>query len=289
MPVYTILPIMNRTYTSLIDAHITEKSKSEKVREPHVFWPSEASILTSEGVVGKCHRASFYNYTGIPPTDPIPAGSIRKMEAGRSIELNEHRFAEQAGILVDHNVKKRKSYDPVTISAEIDAIYKRPDDTKSIIEIKSTGGYFSISSVFGTKTKPGYPKLEHLLQTTLYIDMFEIPEVVLRYIDRESCDVKEHTVTLTPMKIDVAQSSITTVNGSPNLDFSLERIIQRYKVLDHYISNKVMPARDFRPNYSKEEKEKKAAAKKTKSSKPAPSRDWQCSYCRWLERCLIDE
>lgn len=279
-----------KTFTTVIDKFITEKTKSKDPRVPHIYWPSEASLLTSEGVIGKCHRASYYNYTGVAPTDPIHPASIRKMEAGRSIELNEHKFAEQAGILSAHNVKLRKEYDGITISAEIDAVYKHPiTGTESIIEIKSLSGYAGISTVFGGKRKSGYPKLDHLLQTTLYLDMYPYEDVFIRYIDRETCDIIEHRITLTEMKIGGVSSHLTTVNGTPNFDFSLERIIDRYRVLDKYISDNKMPPRDFKPMYTASEKAAKVAARKaTKTPKPPPLRDWQCSYCRWITCCLSD-
>lgn len=261
-------------FTKIINASIENKSRRE--REPHVYWPSEASLVSNGSVIGKCHRASYYNYTGIIPTNPIYPSSIRKMEAGSSIEYNEHKFAERAGILVDHNVKRRKEYDSITISAEIDAIYKYLDKT-SIIEIKSMGGYFARKQIFGNKSTPGKPKEEHVLQTTLYNDIYpEHDGVVIRYIDRTDCDIIEHRVTLQEVTVPStgASNHMVVVNGSVWPDFSLERIIDRYKILDDWISKNTRPPRDFDP-------EEKKQGKKT-------VRAWQCSYCQWLNQCLED-
>lgn len=197
------------------------------------------------------------------------------MEAGRSIEFNEHRFAKEAGILLDHNVKARKVYPSgITISAEIDAVYDYAGE-KSIIEIKSFAGYVAKRGIFGNTRVVGRPKDDHILQGALYLDIYPYPETVFRYIDRESMDVVEHSISLSPVTVGGSTIHIVKLNGSLEPDFSLERIIDRYVALDRMISSDILPARDYSPV-------------ETSKKRGVRTRSWQCSYCQWLSRCLSD-
>lgn len=272
---------MRASFTDIINKSITEPWKSRK-RDPHVFWPSEASMIVGGNVIGKCHRASFYSSKGVPATDPIRADSIRKMKAGNSIEENEHEFAKAAGILDSNNVKLRKTYpDGLVISAEIDAVYIY-EGKKYLIEIKSIGGYFAVKSVFGNTKVNGMPKDDHIMQTMLYLDIFpEYSECIIRYIDRESCKTREHIVSLFP----VNGVSLVKINGDLHPDFSLERIMERYRTLDQYISSETIPPRDYSLKYTTAELAKINSELKGKTRRTC---DWRCSYCRHNAQCRKD-
>jgi len=268
-------------FTKIINDTITEPWGARK-RDPHVFWPSEASMVVGDHIIGKCHRAAFYSCNGISATNPIDPKSIRKMEAGRAIEQNEHKFAEAAGILVGKNIKARKTYpDGLIISAEIDAVYAH-EEQEFIIEIKSIGGYYARKSVFGGARTSGAPKEDHLLQTMLYLDIFpKYGEAIIRYIDRTDCDTMEYVISL----FDLEGVTMLAVDGQPHPDFSLQRIMARYKSLDAYISSDTLPPRDYCIKYSAEQKR---AINRTLKTKTTRVRDWQCSYCRFQSRCLKD-
>lgn len=269
-------------FTSIITDSLNDYWGGIKARELGVFWPSEASTSAPQGLIGKCHRAIFYSFAGTALTNPISGKATRKMLAGKSIEQNEHLFAERAGILAAKNVKTRKNFGDITISAEIDAIYAR-DGHQVIAEIKSIGGYFAMSEVFGTAKKPGHPKSDNLLQVILYLDIFpQYQSCLLRYIDRTDCETKDFTVTLRK----VGGISLATVDGEIQPDFSLERILDRFRLLNSYILANTLPPRDYRPIYSVTDLAEINSKLKGKSKRLC---DWRCNYCVFRDRCLKEE
>jgi len=272
---------MSISFSDLINKSITEPWAARK-REPHVFWPSEASIKVGSDVVGKCHRASFYTYMGVPATNPIRPESIRKMESGKSIEKNEHEFAKKAGILIANNVKARKTFqNGIIISAEIDAVYGY-NEKEYIIEIKSFGGYYAKKSIFGNTKIKGMPKDDHILQTMLYLDIFpKYSECIIRYIDRTDCVTKEHSISL----FSTNGVSLVKINGELHPDYSLERIMKRFEILDQCISTNILPSRDYSLKYSAAELRKINSKLKGTTKQTG---HWRCSYCRYRTRCEND-
>ena len=112
-----------------------------------------------------------------------------------------------------HNLAKNPETDMIRLSGEVDAIlrwteWKTGDDgvprmhidpTKAIgIEVKTKYGFFGKGQIMGNKESiyaNGYPQIEHLMQTALYLASrkrfeekhdVEIPYFVICYILRDN-------------------------------------------------------------------------------------------------------
>ena len=292
-------------FTNKIDAAIYDRivNRESKPRDAHNYWPSEASIvlldkLGNPFVQGKCLRACFYGINQYKVTNHMTPNQMRKIETGRIIEQQEHEYARAAGILVGHNIKNKKQYGPIWISSEIDALYK-DDESDVIIDIKSYYGYLAKKDLEGNMRKIGRPKLDHVLQMMLYLDIFDsVPYAKLRYIDRGDMNIVEHRVELKPYRVkqnnQYVEDKITAINGESDMNISISRIMERYGRLDQYVESTTLPPRDYLPVYSANHikyldqlgKLSKTAKARAKSGQPLC--DWRCSYCTFRNQCQKD-
>jgi len=287
---------------SIIDEYLQTPDESERrKREPHRYWPSQASIAIQsqyggEQIIGKCHRAMYYNLTDVPETNPIDARGRRILSIGKMIEQQEIEWAESADIHMSHNVKFEHTIDHMTISGEVDAFYKDPKTNETIgIEYKTGYGYLFHAQVFGNTRRKGFPKAEHLLQVMLYLDHYtDVPYFIIIYIDRGDMTKMEHVVSLS--KGDSPEDRFAIINGLASRKYTMNQIYTRYRRLDNHVSNNILPPRDFELAYSKTKTEamwlnkdlskKKYEDFKKKNIYPG---DWQCRYCPYLHVCWEKE
>jgi len=292
-------------FTNIIDSIIYDRiiNKESKPRDPHNYWPSEASIVLPDErgnpfIHGKCLRACFYGIKQYKVTNHMTPNQMRKIETGRIIEQQEHEYAQEAGILVGHNIKDKKQYGTIFISSEIDALYK-DGENEVIIDIKSYYGYLAKRDLEGNMRNVGRPKLNHVLQLMLYLDIFEgVPYSKIRYIDRGDMNIVEHRIELKSYRIkqgdQYIDDKIAVINGESNTNISISRIVQRYNQLDQFVESDNLPARDYRPVYSTGHikyldqlgKLTKTAKQRIKSGKSLS--DWMCNYCGFRNQCQKD-
>jgi len=292
-------------FTNKIDAAIYERivNRESKPRDVHNYWPSEASIvlldkLGNPFVHGKCLRACFYGIKQYEVTNHMTPNQMRKIETGRIIEQQEHDYAREADILINHNIKKKKQYGVIWISAEIDALYK-DEKNEIIIDIKSYYGYLAKKDLEGNMRNIGRPKLDHVLQLMLYLDVFDTgPYSKIRYIDRGDMNIVEHRIELKSYRVrqdnQYVDDRIAVINGESDTNVSISRIIQRYNQLDQNVESNTLPARDYQPVYSVNHikyldqlgKLSKTAKLRAKSGKALC--DWRCSYCNFKNQCQKD-
>lgn len=153
-----------------------EKRTAYYSRTPRV-WPSEASATlfdtTESGTVGKCHRASYWRMIGEPITNPSDKVGLLKMRTGRAMELEIVNLAKEAGIFVANGV--RYHVEDVNLPLELDLIVIDPVTKQLVIvENKTISGYYSNTKVI----KKGDPKLEGVMQATLYLNEFSTGEIL---------------------------------------------------------------------------------------------------------------
>ena len=148
--------------------------------------------------------------------------------------------------------------------------------------------------IMGNKGKKGFPKMNQLLQTLIYLNHFrdKLPYFRMAYFARDS--VKRKT-----FKIELEQEGkilYPKVEGEVVRTFSVQDILARYKDLSHHLEIQVVPANDFELQYSddkiedffKKEKVAKTKYQKWKSKKLGKYEyigDWQCSYCKMKNIC----
>lgn len=262
-------------------------------REPRKstgFYPSQSSCVfineyDEETIIGSCLRSNYWHINAIKPTNPMTARSRRITSYAKLVEQFEIEQYKKIGIWRGNNVKFYNT--KYKISGEADAIvYDKGINSNIGVEIKTGYDYRFRKEVIGTQYRKGRPKLDHLLQTMLYIDWFDIPFKML-YIDRGNAARKEYAITLNR-------------DGTCNIDgrklangLSIPRCIARYDELGEHLLNATLPKRDFQLKYSQDRIEflydsnrlNKTASKEFERNKKLDIGDWQCSYCNYKDYC----
>jgi len=292
-------------------------------------------------LVGKCLRQVWYSKKRVPRTNPANDNSQFIFMMGHMAEHGLHEAWGKAGVLLEANSKIRKNIaknpdtdDPIMLSGEVDAILrwsetKTGDDgvprtvidpTKAIgIEVKSKWGYGAKMVMNGTKTSTyqhGYPQIEHLMQTALYLHMrktweefhdVEIPYFVICYVARcnglhksfrvELSDGYDGRIIVKDMEGNILKPRIEKslewgVTARP-MDLTIDMMRERYYEQMDNLKKDTAPPREFDLRYSDEKAERlfnMGDLSKTKynehGKKPlAEIGDWNCSYCDWKGVC----
>jgi len=257
-------------------------------------------------LVGRCARAHWFRHNGAVVTDPPTISSLRRMHYGKVIEQQEHKYADAAGLTIEHNMRMKipliGNNISIILAGEVDSILRDPITTeKFIYECKSFYGYESRKTLFGTNyvRKPntkGRPKLEHLLQVVQYLAMLselninDISYVYLFYVDRTDCHDASHIVELSE---DKDNNAIPIVNNEPFLELNLKAILTRHMRLCSFMKDNKIPPRDS--NYIWNDEKIRDLHESNQISSKAfrewqthgkPIGDYQCRYCNYQHLCL---
>lgn len=256
-------------------------------RPRNTFWPSEVSYKTKDGkVLGKCHRQAWYDYHNFQPTNPIDAKGITTIDMGKMAEGWYIEKAKQIGVWAANSVKYF-DHDH-NISAEIDLIIFEQNLFVGV-ECKSYYGHYAEKEV------QGFPKIQHLMQTMLYLDFMNrviderwSKKFYIEYYGRDTCNKYEHTVTLEQR----GDTLVPLINGIAHDLVETKGIYDRYDELAVLVNLDTPPTREFIYEYSDEqveEKNKRGEISKTKYNAWKKNQktisDWQCLYCAHLDRC----
>ena len=293
-------------------------------------------------LVGKCHRQVWYSKKRVPRTNESDDMSMIRFGIGDAYEEELQQHWQKQGILLASNLKIKAPIgvcsdgEQIDMSGEIDAILRMCEmdeygrvvnmdmEQAVAIEVKSTRGYFSEKMLMGKGNKMypiGYPKLEHLMQTGMYLhtrklveDTYgvKIPYAVLVYGLVDSCRTNQFRIELSN-DYD-GEILVKTMDGrliQPNTDpmeqlkdpngktnqpiggLTIENILARYVLSYEKLKEDTPPERDFSLRFSDElfeELKSKGELTKTKiaafeKNATNPVGDWQCSYCDWADEC----
>jgi hypothetical protein len=137
------------------------------------------------GIAGGCHRKSYFRMTGEPPSNQIDIVAARRFRTGRAMELDIVNLAKAAGIFVAAGVRYHVA--DIDLPLELDLVVRDPQTARMyIIENKTTYGYAANKEVI----KDGHPRLEGVMQSTIYLNGFSTGEI-LKEIIHESCRRKQ--------------------------------------------------------------------------------------------------
>tara|TARA_R110002060_G_scaffold36340_5_gene47322 strand:+ start:70 stop:1203 length:1134 start_codon:yes stop_codon:yes gene_type:complete len=332
-------------FTVAIDALRQGKYRESLGGKTGVNPTGASAIMKNERgedkLVGKCLRQVWYSKKRVPRTNPPNDNSQFIFMMGHMAEHGLHEAWGKAGVLLEANSKIRKNIaknpdtdDEIMLSGEVDAILRWSemqtgsdgvprmviDPKKAIgIEVKSKWGYGAKMVMNGNKTSTyehGYPQIEHLMQTALYLHMrktweefhdVEIPYFVICYISRDNGLHKSFRVELSDgydgrivvkdmegneLKPRIEKSLEWGVTARP-MELTIDMMRERYyKQLDNLKSD-TPPPREFDLRYSDDKAEalfNVGELSKTKynehGKKPlAEIGDWNCSYCDWKGVC----
>ena len=308
--------------------------------------PTGASALMinergEEVLVGKCLRQVWYSKKRVPRTNPANDNAQCIFMLGNAAEDGLQKAWEDAGVLLESNAKIRANIaknpstdDEIMLSGEVDAILRwsemrtgddgvprmHIDPTKAIgIEVKSKWGYGAKAVMQGNKSSTyehGYPQIEHLMQTALYLHTrkafeefhdVEIPYFVICYISRDNglhksfrvelSDGYEGRIIVKDMNgVEIkpkAEKSLDWGVQAQTIELTIDMMRERYLQQIENLKSDTPPAREFDLRYSDEKAQKlfdMGELSKTKfnehGKKPlAEIGDWNCSYCDWKGVC----
>jgi hypothetical protein len=172
-------------------------------------WPSEASAVLLEQavapVVGGCHRRTYYRLTGEKTTSQMDAIGARRVRTGKAVEKDVTFQAMEAGLHIGSGI--RMFVPAIDLAFELDLVVLDPQTGGPVIvENKSIYGYMASSQILGNKGHKGKPKLEHVLQTLIYINEIRTGAVLKQAIataleDRER--TKRGRVEVTQVNLDM--------------------------------------------------------------------------------------
>lgn len=308
--------------------------------------PTGASALMmnergEEQLVGKCLRQVWYSKKKVPRTNPASDTSQFIFMMGNMAEAGLQEAWANAGVLLEANSKIKKNIaknpdteEPLMLSGEVDALLRWTemqtdangvsrmviDPSKAIgIEVKSKWGYGAKMVMNGNKTSTyehGYPQIEHLMQTALYLHMrktwedfhkVEIPYFVICYIGRDNGANKSFRVELS----DGYEGNIIVKDMNGNIlkpraekalewnvtpqqpELTIDMMRKRYYEQLNNLKSDTPPAREFSLRYNDDEAKRlfeRGELSKTKygehGKKPLSAvGDWNCSYCDWKDTC----
>lgn len=273
----------------VVNNHITNPYVIDK-RGRFAHYPSEARVISRiDGeVIGKCHRASWYNWMGETPTNPPDARAMWTFAMGSMIERQYVEYCKQIGIWAGNNVHFFDQEHNISGEADI-FVWNRstPEITMEGTEIKTAYGWGFQNSV------SKFPKLENLMQAGIYLNHFPITCWHLVYHARDTQECVEYIIT---KQQDEHGNIWLVVDSTPVLMFTMQDIYNSYRILGEYAINKQLPPRDYTYIYDiAKSRERLAQGKITKTKFSAVEKgkatdsDWQCLYCEHLDRCWIEK
>ena len=203
-------------------------------------------------VVGKCLRAAYLDCIGYGTSDKEVGNLGRKIsqKLGDASERAVLNLLSDANVLIDKNIKFK--IEDLFISGKLDGIVNLFNKEYGL-EIKSlSSNQFTINQIFGSpwNSNPS-PKIDHVLQVIPYLYAFRdrLDKFILYYIRRDNGDVKEFMVEFAAFENDM----IIVIDGIPNYDITLNKVIGRFKALKTFIDSNVIPPPDFIAEYSKKD------------------------------------
>lgn len=270
------------------------------------FYPTDASYEFPDGtIIGKCGRSVYFARMGIEKQQ-YSIRTLHTFALGHNIEDHTIETHKSAGIFVAREVSFTMPIMEIVINGRIDEIVIL--DGKYIgVEIKSGyGNGFLKQHITGYKRMPtknkqphlldqlqAAPKPEHLLQASLYlyytstmlplIKGFSIDEWRLYYRAVDHKVGAEYLLKLEENgglhKVNSYKLYISSDESGNKDDFEeimlkdiyIEKIIERFRKVYWYIDNKLIPPADYDNSMTSDDED--------------DAKDWQCSYCPYLEFC----
>ena len=266
------------------------------------FWPSQARAKNTNGVMGKCLRASYYEKTGVPRTEKTSDQLELMAYMGNMIEDGLIDMLKNMGMWKGNNIKFFDEEN--SISGEIDVIIETLNDETAMpelwnVECKSCSGYHINKEVFGYSSGRGAnktfvigrPKIKHLMQASIYCAATKgkCKGTKLIYFSRDESRMKEFEIT-------ISERGEVLVDGTVDKRFILSDIYESFQNLDSFLGSKTLPPKDYKYSYTDEQVESMFAngeisqtEKNNHMNGTRPYMDEECSYCMHRTKCQQDD
>jgi hypothetical protein len=279
----------------LLEDLFKKTSKPQKEHKDR-FYPTQSSVSVShksyKKVEGKCLRAAYYNCIAADSEDTFSLNKEIIFELGDYVEKMVLDKLDRKGVLVSRDTKFEIS--TYKISGKLDAIILDSNGKKVGVEIKSIGGNnkYATNAIYGSQWNLPEPKWQNLFQTLVYCYAFrdEIDRFILFYIRRDTGEIKEFEISILPKK----GKLYPVIDGKIEERYTVNDILDRYTILNRYIEKKETPPREFQHTYKKELIDtyvKFGIMSKYQADKykEIPFGDFECRFCSYSKRCLIDK
>jgi len=274
----------------LLDDYLLEKNDKEMIVTNH--WPSNASCIVDDKIVGKCLRAQWYGWKRFKPSNPFELNALWVMFMGKCIHLGIQDILEKCKIktLREEPAKYKLHGLNNAISGRIDILFQEEEDgLYSGIEIKSTYGRAIIDPVYGVKYTG--PMGHHLVQCLPYMESSEDPSQPfpfhVLYLARDTGWRESFLLTYDVYK------DILYCEGKPT-GVTWRGIVDRWELLEKYLRGEEMPPRDFmlqypdeilKPMWEEYIEHSKAKRKMTLKAYSKDRGDWMCKRCLYKDLC----
>lgn len=227
-----------------IKSELPERGKYK--RTEWIFWPSEASCIQTDGkIIGKCLRCLYYQWNGLPESNPVSDRVKLLGKIGNFVEYDTRKELVSKKLYPkEFNKKENRKFrasleDDIILSGEVDIIASNGKELCGM-EIKNYS-----NSTYQLRDKPKDP---HLLQTFLYVVYYkklELPYFLIKY---KPSMVSKYATKDVYHRIDwvtIEEDTYPVINGGVYREISRNRIIRRFKEAKYYIKNKILPKREF--------------------------------------------
>lgn len=269
-------------------AKIKEQERRTIKGKRTAFWPSEASIEdpVTKKIYGKCHRSLFWSFKNEPESNPLDGRGLRTVESGRYFEEMMVDVLKNMGYwdAVRNETEKKFYNEDLNISGEVDGILIVNGQSFGI-EFKTIYGYWARKEVFVQKK----PKIEHLLQTALYLYHFYPMPFKILYGTRDSQELKE-------FDLELKDRNVLYVDGrySSPIPITIDAIRNRFERFQGFLDKNELPPPDYSVlGLTNEELQRELDAgnlKKIEATNFLKGRKiikipWECSFCRYYYKC----
>jgi CRISPR/Cas system-associated exonuclease Cas4 (RecB family) len=265
------------------------KENGKRERKPR-HYPSSACAVLGGKFAGHCRRSTWYEWKGLPRTDPPDAPALFKMGVGNLIHEELDGYLERALLGLGYRVEDIRdtfpgNHDPAVpqdggglveveagevgnevsvvwleeglkypFSGRMDKRFISPEGLRVVAEWKSTYGR-GIDDI-----KQNGPKVEALLQVTLYLrqKVFPVDAAILMYAARDSGYLFGYWITAADGKFQIEHMNSSKVDLINN---PINEILSATRMLEEYLDGEEPPPCDF------------------------TEKDWQCRYCSYARLC----
>lgn len=204
---------------------VEEYIKNFQSRPVTSFYPSSASCMIGQQVVGECLRKQYYRWKQTPVSEGTSYRSWLSMRLGSAYEKAFMEGYKAKKLLKSQNEKFRIEVMGLNISGETDAITKKGE----VIECKSVYGkafYMKLGDSVMNR-----PKREHLCQIMVYLAVLGLDVCLLPYGSRDATGKRQgYRIS----KRDIEREGILFI-----------KIINRWKNLKLCLDTNTLPNRDY--------------------------------------------
>jgi len=242
---------------NMIDDYLI--SSERRKRESH--YPSDVS---------KCLRQLYYTWTGEDESNPIPAGGFWKMRMGDKIHALIYEFMNNAGFQIENEISFKQDIKlKYPISGRIDNVFL-DERGLSGLEVKTSYG----RGIRALKEKQ-YPRESDVEQVICYMACSNIEKFYILYVARDDGY---------RMQFEIHDGHCFFNGIKKPLHTNFESIVEKLARLEKAVENRSIPGRDYQVAI-------KGGEIKTMFQKNNVKykTDWQCGYCRWLDKCWYSE